>query len=137
HHIEAITPPDIVVVRRLYLIFHYLKRAGNLDTVRRQIVQIYIGLKTSLIVSEQNKILRIAIGRIFPFLLIVAFSSLPLILLCPVLRVFAKILITRQKISFHISRVVCGIMPERVCSLRIVFLPISIDLINNFFYFFC
>ncbi len=63
---------------------------------------------------------------IFPFAAVVALCTFPLIMLCPCLRVIPPSVVAGQKIRFHISGMVSGVVPECTCLGFMLRLPVIV-----------
>ena len=129
-HIQRITPPPVIMLRGTHLVLHNLTRTLDFLIVRSQIIQISISLKTNLIVAKQHIFIRLSV-RIFPLRTVITLRSLPLVVVCPGFRISTISLVSSQKIGFHISRMIYGIIPERTNLRRIFCLPMLIYLINH------
>ena len=90
----------------------------------------YVDLKKDLIIAEQHIIILYPVF-ILPFRFVVAFRTHPLVILSPCLRILSVFFFPSKEIGFHITGVICRIIPERPCFGGMIFLPGIVHLFNH------
>ena len=135
NHIQSVAPPPIIILRCTHLILHHFTCTLYLIVFGSNIIQIGIGLETNLIISKQDIFIRFTI-RIFPFRAVVTLGSFPFVVLGPGFRILTICFISGKEICFHITCMICSIIPKRAYFGLIFSLPVLINLIDNFPYLF-
>nr|GEU28650.1 HTH-type transcriptional regulator PtxR, putative [Tanacetum cinerariifolium] len=129
HHVQAVRPPPVIVLRGAHLVFHHLAGTGDLARIflRIEPIQVRIGLERDLPVAEQHVFVRFAV-LVLPLGLVGGPGALPRIVDGPVFRVLAVARIAGDLVRLHIARVVGGDVPERPLLRLFPLLPVVVDL---------
>ena len=113
HHIQRIGPPPIVVGLGGALEVHHLLGACHLVFSGEDGVQVQIGLEADLPVAKQHMLHRLAILLILPLRRIGLASTLPEVMIGPLLRILIPCQIAEGEERLHVSRMIDCWVPER------------------------
>lgn len=130
HHIKSVAPPPVILTRCAHLVLHDFACTLDFIILRHDVIQVRISLEAHLIIAEQHIIILYPVF-ILPFRFVVAFRTHPLVILSPCLRILSVFFFPSKEIGFHITGVICRIIPERPCFGGMIFLPGIVHLFNH------